>query len=64
LGELAPRLIEFVRVDERADCGDLQAQDLACEFYACAPDCERVDCFCGARLCFGFGFAEVGEVGE
>ena len=25
LGELASRLIEFVRVDERADCGDLQA---------------------------------------
>jgi len=25
LGEFAPRLIEFVRVDERADCGDLQA---------------------------------------
>ena len=25
LSEFAPRLVEFVRVDERADCGDLQA---------------------------------------
>jgi len=60
LGEFAPRLIEFVRVDERADFGDLHAQDLACEFYACAPDCERVGCLCRARFCAGFGCAEVG----